>query len=83
MEEHDAEASREEAQAAALHVLGFFNLPGGHAPGGFTTRLIALFQHADPANKARLRRAFPAIASAMALIDSNDIETLAQQARGK
>lgn len=61
-EERLAERIRKDAQAqeaAARHVLGYYNLPGGYQPGGFTAGLISLWEKADPVNRAKLCMAFP------------------------
>lgn len=54
-------------QQAAHDVLGYMKVPGGWTPGGFTTKLIEAWLHADPANRFRLSLGFPILCEALAL----------------
>lgn len=77
------EVSDEELQDAALHVLGYYKMPGGHTPGGFTTSLIQTYERADPSNRVRLAFAFPAIVTALGYVQRNEVEALSKLASGR
>lgn len=71
-----------ETRAAARDLLGYFNLPGGSAPGGFRAALFALWPKADRSNKAKLADAFPEVAAAMDTLHEGGTEALTILAAG-
>jgi hypothetical protein len=42
----------------ARDILGYYGLPGGYQPGGFTSAMIRLLEVADYINQARLLNEF-------------------------
>jgi hypothetical protein len=51
----------------ARHALWHFGQDGGAQPGSFTQHLMNAIAAADPANRARMRAAFPEYVDAMEL----------------
>lgn len=54
------------------HLLGYYGLPGGWPPGGFTSALIGVWEKADLSNRARLSLAFPVLGKAVDLFSAPD-----------
>lgn len=54
-----------EVSDTARQVLGHYHYEGGFRPGSFTTRLIEVFEVADPANTIALSGAFPVMGSVL------------------
>ena len=77
------EVPPEEVRQAALNVMGYYQIPGGYTPGGFTTSLISTYELADASNRIRLAFAFPAIVGALGYVQRNDIEGLTKLASGR
>lgn len=69
-------------ESAALDVLGYYNLPGGWATGGFRSSLIATWTKADPANRARLSYGFPELGYVISLFQSGNTEAVQFLAKG-
>lgn len=71
-----------ETRAAARDLLGFHNLPGGSAPGGFRATLFELWSKADRINSAKLTAAFPEVAAAREALNEGGTEALTILAAG-
>ena len=64
--------AEEARQQAARDVLGFFDLEGGWALGGFTISLITTFQRADAVNRLRLGLVFPDLHEALRALEEGE-----------
>lgn len=62
----------------ARDVLGYYGLEGGYEPGGFTKKLIALLEIADPQNTRKLLEAFPGFRPAFEIMTTEGGEALVQ-----
>lgn len=70
----------EERTEAARHLLWAAGDPRGYRPGGFTEKLIAAWQSADPHNSARLRSAFPILGEGVRLLRNGGAGAVAKWA---
>ena len=68
---------------SARHLLGYYHKPGGYMPGGFTTKLIELFEKADPINRAKLAAVYPEISHVAALLERGHEDEVRAIAEGR
>lgn len=61
----------------ARSVLGFYNLPGGWALGGFEEALLTAFSRADSQNFEKLAQGFPEHAQALR-VELQELKDLAE-----